>query len=547
MEVKTLYPIKPNQRLKVAAYARISNDKEASEPSLEEQIDHYTRLIIATKDWDYAGVYFDNGISGTTIYKRKGFMKMVEQALAGNIDLILVKSLSRFSRNVIDMLEILRKLRNAGVEVYFEDQCISSLDTKCDQALTIYAKFAEMEATTTSERTKWRLDINRKNGKYYIPVNHMMGYRYDENKNVIIHEEEAKTIRLIYQMYLEGNGTVTISNYLIAHGYKNRRGLVSWSVSGVNRILTNEKYVGNCLIQKTFIQDPLSKKKVYNHGQKKQYLIEGGHPAIIDKYTFDKVQEIMDKKRARYKLKTYENTENYNPEFIRSQYTSFFLCPYCGKHYVIKTNHYNGVATKKFLCCNSNMTNKKCKSENYPLDVMKEIMAKQIKILKSNLSSFKEALKDVYKVSEEDNHKEEIDTLNSQIDELRERYDSISEYQDDYFVAIKNDIITRVNALVEQRASYQSNITTQEEYDEIVRDILSKVKDFPDEFDDIGNTDYRSILSNGVIVNKGLIYFIIGNSDIKLPLNPKLLFKSAIEYKVRLTTFTTQFGVLINK
>ena len=296
MEVKTLYPIKPNQRLKVAAYARISNDKEANEPSLEEQIDHYTRLIIATKDWDYAGVYFDNGISGTTIYKRKGFMKMVEQALAGNIDLILVKSLSRFSRNVIDMLEILRKLRNAGVEVYFEDQCISSLDTKCDQALTIYSKFAEMEATTTSERTKWRLDINRKNGKYYIPVNHMMGYRYDENKNVIIHEEEAKTIRLIYQMYLEGNGTVTISNYLITHGYKNRRGLVSWSVSGVNRILTNEKYVGNCLIQKTFIQDPLSKKKVYNHGQKKQYLIEGGHPAIIDKFTFDKVQEIMVKR-----------------------------------------------------------------------------------------------------------------------------------------------------------------------------------------------------------------------------------------------------------
>ena len=174
-------------------------------------------------------------------------------------------------------------------------------------------------------------------------------------------------------------------------------------------------------------------------------------------------------------------------------------------------------------------------------------MVKQIKILKSNLSSFKEALKDVYKVSEEDNHNEEIDRLNSQIDELRERYDSIKEYQDDYFIAIKNDIITRINALVEQRASYQSNITTQEEYDEIVRDILSKVKDFPDEFDDIGNTNYRSILSNGVIVNKGLVYFIIGNPNLKLPLNPKLLFKSAIEYKVRLTTFTTQFGVLISK
>lgn len=547
MEVKTLYPIKPNQRLKVAAYARISSDKDANELSLEEQIDHYTRLIIQTKDWDYAGVYFDDGISGTTIYKRKGFMKMVEQALAGNIDLILVKSLSRFSRNVIDILDIIRKLRNANVEVYFEDLNISSLDTKCDQALSIYAKLAEMEATTTSERTKWRLDSDRRNGKYYLPVNHMLGYRYDENKNIIIHEEEAKIIRLIYQMYLEGYGTITIANYLREHGLKNRLGLTNWSTSGVNNILTNEKYIGNCLIQKTYIKDPISKKKVYNHGDKKQYLIEGGHPAIIDEATFNRVQEIMEQKRQKYKLKTYENTEGYNPEYIRSPYTGFFLCPHCGRNYVVKTNHYNGVATKKFLICNSNLYNKTCKSDNYPLEPMKEMMAKQIKILKSNLSSFKEALKNVYKVSEEDNHDEEINALNNQIEELRERYDSVKEYQDDYFNRIKNDLIFKINQLVEKRATYQSGITTQEEYDEMVKEIINNVKSFPDEFDDIGNTDYRSIFSNAVIVNKEHVYFIIGNSNIKLPLKPKLLFKSAVEYKIRLTTFRTEFGLLISK
>lgn len=366
-------------------------------------------------------------------------MKMIEQARLGNIDKILVKSLSRFSRNTIDILSITRELRNIGVEIYFEDLQMSSLDSKSDQALIIYAKFAEMEATTTSERTKWRLDADRRSGRYYLPVNHMLGYRYDENKNIIIEPGEAKTIRLIYQMYLEGNGTVTIANYLQDHGYKNRRGQTTWSVSGVNNILTNEKYIGNCLIQKTFISDPISKKKVYNHGQRRQYVMEGGHPPIIDQDTFDRVQELMEKKRKQYKLRTYENTENYNPEQIRSQYTGFFVCPHCGKNYVIRTNHYNGVATKKFLTCNSNMVNKRCKSDNYPLDVMKDIMVKQIKILKSNLSAFKEALKDVYKVSEQDIHDEEIASLTSQIDEMRKRYNSISNYQDDYFNALKDD------------------------------------------------------------------------------------------------------------
>ncbi len=547
MEVKILYPIKPNQRLKVAAYARISGDKEASEPSLEEQIDHYTRLIIQNKNWDYAGVYFDKDVSGTDISKRKGFVKMIEQAKAGNIDLILVKSLSRFARNVLDILAVIRELRNKGVEIYFEDIEMSSLNTQCDQALTIYAKFAEMEATTSSERKNWGLDVDRKNGKYYLPVNHMMGYRFDNDKNIVIHNEEAKTIRLIYQMYLEGYGTVTIANYLKTHGYINRRGLVSWSVAGINRILTNEKYIGNCLLQKTFTRDPLTKKKVYNHGQKKQYLIEGGHPAIIDKETFNRVQDTMEKKRKQYKLRTYENTENYNPEYIRSQYTGFFLCPHCGKNYVIKTNHYNGVATKKFLTCNSNMINKTCKSENYPLDTVKEMMGKQIKILKSNIFAFKEALKDVFKPSLEDNHDEEINAINGQIEDLRNKYETIKDFQDDYFTAIKNDIVVKINELVEQRTALQNQIVSKEEYDQRINNLLDAVKSFPDEYEGIGDTNYRSIFSNAVVVNKDLIYFIIGNSDIKLPLKPKLLFKSSIEYKVRLTTFTTQFGILINK
>ena len=535
-----------DRRLKVAAYCRISSDKDVSAPSLNEQIDHYTRLIIQTRNWDYAGIYYDDGISGTTIYKRKGFMKMIEAAKAGHIDLILVKSLSRFSRNLIDLLTIVRDLRNKNVGIQFEDQGINTLDNKSDQMITIYAKFAEMEATTSSERANWRLNVDRKNGHYRLPVEHMMGYRYDENGNVVIEESEAKTIRLIYRLYLEGMGTVTIANYLKNNGYKNRRGTTSWSVTGVNNILTNEKYIGNCVMQKTYIKDPLSKKKMYNHGDKLQYLVENGHPPIIDKDTFERVEQLMEKKRKQYRLHSYANGDT-GFEQIRTPYAGFFLCPYCGKNYVVRTNHYNGKVSNRFLTCYSNINNKVCKSENYPLDTMKMILAKQIQIIKSNLSSFKEALKDVYKVSLEDNHEKEINALNEQIETLRNKYESIKDYQDDFFTNMKNEIISQINDLVEERSSYQNKISTKEEYDEKIKEIVNAFKDFPDEYDDIGDTDFKSLFSKGVVVNKGLIYFIIGNSDIKLPLKPKLLFKSSIEYKVRITTFTTQFGVLINK
>ena len=137
--------------------------------------------------------------------------------------------------------------------------------------------------------------------------------------------------------------------------------------------------------------------------------------------------------------------------------------------------------------------------------------------------------------------------LGKQIESLRNKYESIKDYQDDFFVNMKNEIISQINVLVEERSSYQNKISTKEEYDEKIKEIVNAFKDFPNECNDIGDTDFKSLFSKGVVVNKGLIYFIIGNSDIKLPLEPKLLFKSSIEYKVRITTFTTQFGVLISK
>ena len=144
--IKSLHKVIPGQKLKVAAYARISNDKECLETSLEEQVDYYTRVIVMNPDWEFSGIYFDNGISGTTADQRTGFMNMIDNARVGLIDIILVKSISRFARNIIDLLTIVRELRNKGIEIYFESQNISSLDTKCDQMITMYAEFAQEES-----------------------------------------------------------------------------------------------------------------------------------------------------------------------------------------------------------------------------------------------------------------------------------------------------------------------------------------------------------------------------------------------------------------
>ena len=253
MEIKSLHKVYSNRKLKVAAYARISNDKESLETSLEEQVDSYTRIIVSNPQWEFAGIYYDDGISGTSTTFRKGFLNMIENARAGLIDIILVKSISRFARNIIDLLTLVRELRKKGIEIYFESQNISSLDTKCDQMITMYAEFAEEEALSVSENVRWRVKKNMFDGKYYLPVNQMLGYRYDEKGKIIIYEPEAKIIRKIYSLCLEGKGCIEISKYLVSNQIPNRKGNVSWATSTIRQLLRNEKYVGDYLYHKSYI------------------------------------------------------------------------------------------------------------------------------------------------------------------------------------------------------------------------------------------------------------------------------------------------------
>lgn len=541
--INTLHKVIPGERLKVAAYARVSSDKDLMEASLNEQIDFYTRAIIQNNNWDFAGIYYDDGVSGTTISKRKGFIKMVNDAKAGLIDIILVKSVYRFSRNLINLLETVKELRKIGVEIFFEQQNTSSLDVKCDQMITLYAQFAEEEAISVSQNQKWRLEVDRKAGRYYIDANRMLGFSFDENKNAVINEEEAKVVRLIFALYLDDMGVTAIVDYLTKNGMKNKRGFVSWSITSVRYILKNEKYVGDCLLVKRYSEDPLTKKRVYNRGQREQYYIKNGHQGIIDRATWDAVQEKFRVAGEKYNVHSYAR-QNMGQVRIRYEFVGWILCPYCGRNYIVKTNHYNGQPTHKHLMCYSNHQYKLCKSDNYPLDVFKQILTKQIKILKSNIPSLNELLIDKFSKDEQEHIIEKIKSLDSQIESLRVKYNDIKDYHDDYFVSLQKETLNKIGELTKERTELQNSFSTKTP-SERTKEVINKLKSLPDDFDDVENIDFKSVFSRAVIVDKGLIYFVIGDGELtNPPLRPELFFKSSIEYKIRKSVFTTQFGVL---
>ena len=539
--IKSLYKAKPGQIVKVAAYARISNDKVSQETSLSEQIDYYTRLIVLNPSWEFAGIYYDDGISGTTTTQRKGFTAMIENAKAGLIDIILVKSVSRFARNIIDLLTEVRELRKLGVEIYFESQEMSSLDMKSDMMITMYAEYAEEEAISVSENVKWRVEKNKRDGIYHLPVNQMLGYRYDENGDIYIYEEEAKIIRLIYDMYAKGEGSSNIAKFLTNKKYKNRKGDTMWYANSVRNILRNEKYVGDYLFTKSYVESPLTHKKMLNYGDKEQMLVSNGHPAIVDRDLWDKVQSLMDEKAKHFNVRSHRD-DNYDPVKNFTTFTGFIKCPYCGKNYVTKLNHYNGRPSNRHLQCSSNRASKRCSSENYPVDAFEKLIRELIKTLKAN----KDILKN-YLVQGFESKQLETTELDNKINELKKKLYDTKDSLDEYTEGLRNALFEEITKLTREKVAIQNANLTAENQESRIRKILSALDDI-DINEPWNDPLFRTIFSKAVIVNKKLIYFIVGNGDMKsYPVRPKMLFKTNISYRVRETYFDTLGGIIINK
>lgn len=303
--------------LKVAAYTRVSANKDEAYHSLSAQVGYYNEYIASHKDWSFAGIYSDNGRTGTKS-KRSGFQNLLQDAREGKIDLIITKSVSRFARNVVVLLKTIRELTKLGVDVYFEEQKIHSISKDGEFLLTAIALYAEMEAKSASSNMLWKIQKTFEQGKIYSMT--ILGYRLVDGSLVIV-PEEAKTVKLIFKLSLEGYGAKRIANYLNEHGYKTRyRG--RFIPCNVLYILKNSVYTGDIILQKTYRKNISDRHSFINKGERTRYEIEYNHEPLIDKETFKLVQKKLLERCIRdQKLTTY------------SPFRNLLVCSHCGTHY----------------------------------------------------------------------------------------------------------------------------------------------------------------------------------------------------------------------
>ena len=279
-----------DQQLRVAAYCRTSTNQEEQNSSLENQIAYYTAFIQSNPMWRFVAAYADQA-SGLHTKNRPGYRKLLRDCRRGKIDLILVKSLSRFGRDAREAIATIRKLKQMNVGIYIELGGIFTMKTP-ESVIDLYAAFAQAESQTRSESIKFGIQNRMRSGRTILNHRQFLGYTKGPDGVLQIVPEEAEIVRTIFELYIQGNGVRKIKKYLESHGIKTVTGKTEWSTSTIDRMLSNEKYVGQVLMQKTYTPDFLTGKQVKNTGQKEMYLVENAHEPIIDQETFDKVQKM---------------------------------------------------------------------------------------------------------------------------------------------------------------------------------------------------------------------------------------------------------------
>ena len=351
---KLNYPIPTAQKLtRVAAYARVSSGKDAMLHSLSAQVSYYNRTIQDHPGWIFCGVYADEALTGTRD-ARDQFQKLLADCRSGKLDLVITKSISRFARNTLTLLETVRELKSLGVDVYFEEQNIHSLSADGELILTILAGYAQEESLSASENQKWRVKQKFLNGEPWRT--YMLGYRYDGEQYIIV-PEEAEVVRSIFADYLDGKGVVAIMKRLNESGILTQQGF-TWHQSAVQRVLRNYTYTGNLLLQTKFRENHLTKRTLVNRGELPQYHILQSHEPIIDIGTYNLVQlEIA--RRAEQFAKPHESTN--------FPFTGRLTCTGCGKHYRRKMKKTGPV----WICSTYNTLGKTaCPSKAIPEDIL---------------------------------------------------------------------------------------------------------------------------------------------------------------------------------
>ncbi|HIF3981204.1 TPA: recombinase family protein [Listeria monocytogenes] len=484
------------KKLRVAAYCRVSTETEEQNSSYEVQVAHYTEFIKKNTEWEFAGIFADDGISGTNTKKRDEFNRMIAECMDGNIDMVITKSISRFARNTLDCLQYIRQLKDKNISVYFEKENINTTDAKGEVLLTIMASLAQQESQSLSQNVKLGLQYRYQQGKVQVNHKRFMGYTKDEDGNLIIVPEEAEIIKRIYREYLEGQSLVGIGRGLEKDGIFTAAGKPRWRPETIKKILLNEKYIGDALLQKTFTVDFLTKKRVKNEGHVPQYYVENSHEAIIPKELFLQTQEELHRRSNIY-TGADKNKRIYSSKYALSTIT---FCGDCGDIY--RRVYWNIHGRKEFVwrCVTrieqgpevcKNRTVKEAELYDAVMTAINRLLAggdNMIRILEENIHAIIGDTTE-YKISEintmlEEKQKElislankgkDFESLADEIEELREKRQTL--LVEDASLSGENE---RINELIEfiRTNKYRTLL-----YDDtLVRKIIQNVTVYDDHF-----------------------------------------------------------------
>lgn len=380
-----------HKRRRVAAYARVSTDQEEQLTSYEAQKDYYTQYIKSRIDWEFVGVYADEGITGTSTKHRVEFKRMIADALEGKIDLIVTKSVSRFARNTVDSLTTIRELKEHDVEVYFEKENIWTFDGKGELLLTIMSSLAQEESRSISENCTWGQRKRFADGRASVAFGQFLGYDRGPNGEFVINNEQAKVVKRIFALFLDGYTPNHIARILTADHVPTPGGKTKWVCGTVQRILGNEKYKGDALLQKSFTVDFLTKKKKANEGELPQYYIKDNHPAIIDEDTFDAVQALIAERRM--------NNKNGLRQVSSHAFSNRIFCGECGAPLIPVIEHSNDIYRKVVWRC-KNRYNKESDCTG-PRIQEKEVCRLFVEVANEQIVNQKELLEDFEKLQKE--------------------------------------------------------------------------------------------------------------------------------------------------
>lgn len=494
------------QRLRVAPYCRVSTDSDEQLTSYESQIAYYTSKIEENPDWTMVRLYADEGITGTSMKKRKQFLKMIADCEEGKIDLVITKSTTRFARNTLEGIQIVRKLKRLGIGVYFEKENANTLYMDNEMILTFFFSQAQAESESLSKNVSWGHRRNFENGKVYYQYKSFLGYRQGPDGQPEIDEEQAAVVRRIFARYLMGNSVRKICQDLEADSIPTARGGEKWSDSTVQNMLRNEKYIGDALLQKTFIQDIFTRKSIKNTGQLPKYYVHDCHPAIIDRETFQRVQEEIARRGSKRRTSSKAKTElgKYSGKYALSE---IMVCGECGSPYRRQTYMPRGKKIHVWRCLNRMENGRricKCSPTFAEQDIHDAIVAAMNEMLSQNTA--KEILKaSITTVLAAAEPKLSLPAVVSRIHELEER--QIELYQ---LASSKNELyddeIGKLHAekmkLMQLKAELEISHATNAVFDRRMEEIDIALDHDSDAITEYDDTRVRQLISNIKVVDK---------------------------------------------